>query len=239
MPNQGHGFAVRSSRPWWWGLGGVVVLVLGLAWAFAPSRTPPIPTPPPAPHQPRAVVPLPARQMAAAPHSGHSEEIAPNAAAALESQNFELRAQLESLQRERDEALANLANSQAQALVQAEEIRDLRERIDNAVAVVRSGNVPRALAPRSAKVRHLGPPKVTPLGTSWLVSGIWYNIGDAEARGTAEIELLVDRRPTGQIQRVTVGPIAPSATAGYQARFDGQIGRDGQVVEARATWLPL
>jgi hypothetical protein len=230
----GQAYTVRSTRNYWPWVGGAALLLvlLAVAWStFAAPSDPPV-----AAVTPRAPLQqLPARK--ALPVQAVPASVGPAAAPAVEEAALRARiAQLESDLEAQRALVASFRDSLSLAGAQISQLSADNDRMRTAInSVVGSGAAPSRLA-RKSLVRHLGEPSLTPLGSAWLVSGQWLNLGNADASGTAEIQLLVDGQPTGSTQSIRIGPFAPGATAPYQVRFDPAFESQGHVVLASAHW---
>lgn len=231
-------YAERSTRNYWPWAGVAVVLLALIAVVCstfaAPPEPPVVAVTPTAPlHQ------LPARKAlpVQVPHAPVEPAAVPGAEeAALRARISQLESDLET-QRAlvvtfRDSL--NLAGAQISQL-SADNDR-MRTAITSVVGGGGAATAPSSRLARKSIVRHLGEPSLTPLGSAWLVSGQWFNVGNADANGTAEIQLLVDGRPTGSVQTVRIGPFSPGATAPYEVRFDPSFESQGHVVLASAHW---
>ncbi len=180
-------YAERTTRNYWpWVGGGVLLLaLLAVGWLTfaAPSETPVAAITSTAPlqqlpaHKPLAVQALPAVDSAVVPGA---EE------AALRAKISQLEAELEA-----QRALAaSTGESLTLAGAQIKQLSDDNERMRTAITSVAGGAASPSRVARKANVRHLGEPVLTPLGSAWVVSGQWVNVGNADANGTAEIQLV-------------------------------------------------
>lgn len=226
--------ARSSSKSWAWVLLALVALGAGWwAWPRSGADAPPraadrgATRTEPSPVEFRSA-PAPAQPAAPDEARTSDEEIALRAQVSdLQSQLAEAKAQSESYRQALSASGAQIANLSAD-----------NERMRAAIeSVVGSSAVPRPTLAQKADVRHLGEPSLTPVGSDWLVSGTWYNVGSAEATGSTEVQLLVDGRPWGSPQVVPMNPIPAGATSRYQVRMGaGSLESQGHVVLASARW---
>lgn len=229
-----HAYAARSTRNYWPWVGGAALLLalLIVGWStFAASPDAPVaaapPTPPLRQLEPRRALPpvqtVPAAEPAGVPGA---EE------AALKARVSQLEADLEAQR----VLTASIRESLALAGAQIKQLSDDNDRMRTAIESATGGAAAPSRLARKSNVRHIGEPSLTPLGAAWVVTGQWLNVGNAEAHGTAEIQLLVDGRPAGSVETVRIGPFAPGATAPYQVRFNPSFESQGHVILASARW---
>lgn len=226
-------YAERSTRNYWPWVGGaallLALLIVGWSTFAAPPEPPVAAVTPEAPlHQlePRKALPMqavPAAEPAAVPGA---EE------AALRAKVSQLEADL-AAQRVLE---ASIRESLTLAGAQIKQLSDDNDRMRTAIESATGGAAAPSRLARKSNVRHIGEPSLTPLGAAWVVTGQWLNVGNAEANGTAEIQLLVDGQPAGSVETVHIGPFAPGATAPYQVRFNPSFENQGHVILASARW---
>ena len=225
--------AWSSPKSWAWVL--LALVVLGAGWWAWPrsgaearprtdqsaSRTEPSPV---------EFRSIPAQTQPAAPDEARTsdEEIA------LRAQVSDLQGQLAAAKAQAESYRQALGASGAQIANLAADNERMRTAIES---VVGASAVPSSTIARKSDVRHLGEPSLTPIGSDWLVSGTWYNVGSAEASGSTEVQLLVDGRPYGSPQVIPMNPIPPGSTSRYQVRIGaGSLESQGHVVLASARW---
>lgn len=95
--------------------------------------------------------------------------------------------------------------------------------------------------PPKVDVRHLSHTTFKPSARGgWEVYGEWMNLGETNAEGYADIQLLVGLQPVEGIVSIRMGPIPPGGRQGYQAIFDDvPTNPRNPQVQANATWRPL
>ena len=93
--------------------------------------------------------------------------------------------------------------------------------------------------PPTTDVRHIGSNiYLREDGQGWQVEGEWFNLGETRATGYAEVQLRLNGRPAGEVQRVSMSSIPVGERLAFQTVLPRVPGDDtANFIDAKVTWV--